>query len=141
MHRKAWLVLGISALLVVVGQASAQEVQPIGSKSPGTATVISVIVPGGGQMYAEELGRGLTILGISTAAPLAGALTGSSGAVLAGLAVSVAAWVYGIVDAPRAVRRHNTALGAVTSTPLIPIVALGTAGETRVGLSLMLQWK
>lgn len=140
MRRTAQLFLGISALLVVVGQASAQEVQPIGSKSPGTATVISVIVPGGGQMYAEELGLGLTILGISTAAPLAGALTGSSGGVLAGLAVSVAAWVYGIVDAPRAARRHNAALSAVGSPTLTPSIVPATVGETKVGLTFTVRW-
>lgn len=142
MRRKALLLLGVGALLMAGRQAGAQQTQPAGYKDPGTATVISVIVPGGGQMYADELGRGLTMLGISFGAPIAGALTGSSGGVIAGLAVSLATWVYGIVDAPRAARRYNAALGTrATSMPMTPFVAQGFADETRVGMSFTLRWR
>lgn len=142
MRRKALLFLAVGALLVAGRQASAQQAQSEGYKSPGTATVISVVVPGGGQMYADELGRGLAILGIAWGAPIAGAISGSSTGVLAGVAVSLASWVYGIVDAPRAVRRYNAGLGTRTaSMPVTPFVAQGSAYETRVGLSFTLAWR
>jgi hypothetical protein len=43
----------------------------------GTATIYSVVLPGGGQLYSGEVGRGLMLLGGSSAAILAGSALSS----------------------------------------------------------------
>lgn len=131
----------ILALLFVSSSALAQEssrsltvAEMANYKSPGTAQLISVIVTGGGHIYAGETGKGILLLGVAIGAPLAGlfisaATVGttcgvygycySSGGTLIplylGSALAVGAWIYGIIDSDDAAMRHNEQFGLYSS--------------------------
>ena len=94
-------------------------------KSVEIATLLSVLITGGGQIYAGEINRGLTLLGIGVGAIVATSLTNSTGLALAGLGVYLGTWVYGILDADDSVRRMNAANGFA----LAPVAVPGPAGS------------
>lgn len=138
--------LGVSSV-----SASAQERQNPrpGAKDPGTATLISVLVVGGGQMYAGELGRGLLMLGGAYGAVIAGAVLSSSASVdfntgeldegsLAPLYIGVLAatgiWIYGIVDAAPSARRMNAKRGLASGARVGPVLATSRGGQQLLGL-------
>lgn len=103
-------------------------------KEPGTATLIGVLITGGGHFYTGETGKGLTIMGVGVGAPVAGILIsastcdyvsndvcygGNAVPALIGLGVGVGAWIYGIADAGASADRMNQRNGytlAVTPT-------------------------
>ncbi len=94
-------------------------------KDESTATFLSIFIPGGGHFYAEEHSRGLTLLLTGGGAMATGMVLGAVfpreknmgfGVTaeeynwtyfLLGFAVYAGTWIYGIVDAPNAVRRYN----------------------------------
>lgn len=85
-------------------------------KDPGTATLYSVGLPGGGQLWAGETTKGALILGTAVLAPVAGYAIASSTCsgfdcsltpVYVGSLASLGAWIYGIVGAGDAARRCN----------------------------------
>jgi hypothetical protein len=101
--------------------------QAEGYKSPGTATLISVIVPGGGSMYAGKTGKGLAILGTSAAGvalSIAGAAQGNTGTTLGGLGLEVASWIYGITTASGDARDEN----AKRTISIAPLITPGKVG-------------
>ena len=114
--------MGYALPVSVAGQA----------KSAGIATILSVVIPGAGQMYAGEINRGLTILAVAVGG---GVLAGVGGGALTyvGVGVSVAAWIYGIVDAAPAVRRSGGGYA------LAPAVLSGPTGSA-AGLSARLSF-
>jgi hypothetical protein len=129
------------AALLTAGSLAAQQTQPPGYKDPGIATVASILVAGGGQMYSGETNRGLTIFGVGAGSFLVGtiasATSGSSAPVLLGWGVYVGSWIYGIADASKAADRHNATLKRVAELPIRPIVVAGNSREpSRLGLSL-----
>lgn len=116
------------ALLLVPLAASAQE------KSPGTATAFSVVIPGGGQFYAGETGKGAAILlGTGTALATGVAVAKrepyfgcpspcwefDTAPLAIGAGVAGAIWLYGIVDAPSAARRANRRRAQITALPTL----------------------
>jgi len=120
-------------------QASAPE--PVyGYKDPGTATLIGVLVTGGGQFYSGETGKGAVLLGvgmgglflaIGSATASCNYQNCSSGTGTAiGLLAYLGSWGYGIMDAGNAARRHNAALGLHTAAamPTIQSFADGRFG-------------
>lgn len=99
-------------------------------KSPEIATLIGILIPGGGQIYAGEINRGLTILAVGYGSLLGGSLSGNSTLALVGLGVYIGATVYGVLDADDAAERYNRAHGlalapAVIETPHGPVAGLG----------------
>ena len=50
---------------LIATQLNAQTVHT--PKDAGIATVLSIVIPGGGQMYAEETGRGIAFLALTAA--------------------------------------------------------------------------
>ncbi|MBV9880696.1 MAG: hypothetical protein JO180_09380 [Gemmatirosa sp.] len=73
-------------------------------RNPHLAAVLSALVPGAGQAYAGEPGRGLTLLMVAGGGlVLARQVHGDAGNV--GAIVSMGAYVYAIIDAPAAVHR------------------------------------
>lgn len=96
----------------------------VNEKDPATALLFSILIPGGGHLYAGETGKGSFLLVVGMAAPTAGLLLSSYGSVeydrggyeyhepnltpmYVGVAAGLAAWIYGIADAGPAVERHN----------------------------------
>lgn len=113
------------------------EVEP---KSVGTAVALSFIVPGGGQFYAGDHGRGAVYLVGATIAPLLGATisagsveasceTTTSGATIeatcsddtnyvplyVGVAAASVFWIASMAEAPGSVRDYNARLIATRS--------------------------
>jgi TM2 domain-containing membrane protein YozV len=164
------LSLLLSTPLAAFGQASspspstasiAPETQD-GYKSPGIATLISVVVPGGGQMYAGKIGKGLVLLGISAGAVITGealAVTtigscnvdangnvssscGSINRTLAplyiGTGVALGAWIYSMVTAGGDARAYNAKLGQRAELPVQPLIQRTATGATNFGLRVAL---
>ncbi|CAN5456952.1 hypothetical protein BH09GEM1_BH09GEM1_47450 [soil metagenome] len=118
-------------------------------KDPGTATLLGVLVTGGGQMYSGETSRGLTLLAIGGGSLIAGEVlsvssctTVSGSCSLAPIAVGtlvyLGTWAYGLMDAGDAARRHNMS-GGVKEARVIPTVERlhGDGGDvTGVGFKL-----
>lgn len=133
-------------------QQAATQAKP---KEPGTATLISVLVTGGGQMYSDEVGRGMTMLGVSLGSIVLGAVAsspescsynsltgtatcggGSSAPLYIGMLVAAGTWVYSIMDAGPAARRYNTARGLQTAHRTVRPTVLLARERTGVGLAL-----
>lgn len=136
----------LALLLATATQASAQQ-RPQGFKDPGTATILSVVIPGGGQFYSGETGKGAMILGVGMGGLIVGsALTASSSDAnatpfLLGTLAYLGAWVYGIADASSSAQRMNTKHGVASVLPagVTPVVAPSLEGTgAQVGLTLRL---
>lgn len=150
-----WIFLAALCLAVTALPARAQQAAPpVGYKDPGTATLLSVVVPGGGQLYAGDTKRGLTLLGVGMGGLALGtAMTVGSADVdcdddfdceddtnylpmAAGYLVFLGSWVYGIIDADDSAQRMNTRRGFSVLpegvTPLVKPVGEGTG----VGVSI-----
>jgi hypothetical protein len=118
-------------------------------KDPGTAMIFSIVIPGAGQMWAGETGRGAAILGASVGAPIVGAMVmGASCAntyncsaapYLVGMLVGLGAYGFGIVDASASAERMNAA-NAATAVRLqaSPVVAQRDNGQMGFGAQLSL---
>lgn len=146
------LCLIAAAAVLCAHPATAQQQNPLGYKDPGTATLISVLVPGGGQMYSGETRKGATLLGIG----LGGLVLGTALSVesvgcdgldcdtdanmlpmAAGYLVYLGSWVYGIMDASDSANRMNAKRGmALGGVQVEPEVAVQREGGTRVGVTL-----
>lgn len=164
MHRK--LVLVVAMLPLVAAPLAAQRQSPptayptpaptttqpaavVGGKSAGAATLLSLLVPGGGQMYAGEVGNGLLYLGTTIAAPIVGLYLAEAayancdydcdydtGSVTYGVVFGASTWLWSVLDAGDAARRTNAKMArtAARSFDLAPSLAATPLGETRVGL-------
>ncbi len=134
-------------------QVPLQVATGVPDKSPGTPRLFAVLITGGGHLYAGETTKGLTLMGISLGAWLAGtALSSPScsfsgfdascddglGPLYLGAAVAGATWIYGILDADDAARRQNTRLASMANADLRPHLSSRSDGATRVGLSVSL---
>jgi TM2 domain-containing membrane protein YozV len=69
-------------------------------KSSGIAAVLSVLIPGLGQIYNGEIGKGILFILLAF---VFGALT----LFLIGIPLYIVLWIYGIVDAYRGAERYN----------------------------------
>lgn len=88
-----------------------------GYKSPGTAMLLSILIPGGGQYYNGDYIKG----GIMTGAWVGGAVMmfsgagyyyyGGSGLVTAGSLIVVGSYVWSVIDAPMGANKYNNSLG------------------------------
>jgi hypothetical protein len=117
-----------------------------GYKDPTIGLLISIVIPGGGHLYAGETKKGGILLGtalggtiLGTAFAVGAAENGSAGGVSAALLVGwglyLGSWIYGIVDSQDAVRRHNASLGYGYIDRITPIVSPGQRGTpTQLGL-------
>ncbi len=120
-------------------------------KDPGTSTLLGVLVTGGGQMYSGETSKGLTLLGIGAGSLIAGEVMSASSCLstslnsscnVAPLAIGslvyVGTWIYGLMDAGDAARRHNTANGIKTGAvaPVLRLLPSASGEHAGIGLSL-----
>ena len=97
--------------------------------------LFSILITGGGHFYAGETEKGLLLLGAGLGGIVAGgvlsAATGNAAPILLGYGVLLGAYIYGIVDGPKAVQRYNAANGFA----LMPVPVEGGVGlAMRVGL-------
>ncbi|MEX0686779.1 MAG: hypothetical protein WD267_10170 [Balneolales bacterium] len=86
-------------------------------KDPGTAALLSVLVTGGGHMYAGEVGKGLLLLAGGVASTAIGVsvwadnlendLEASTTPLWIGVAGSVTMWIVGIANSESAVINYN----------------------------------
>jgi hypothetical protein len=137
------LVVGLG-LLLSAGAAAAQaapgavpDTAGAPEKSALTATLISVFLPGGGHLYAEDKRRGAVLLSVFAVGVVLGA-GGENAVTLPGMVLVGIPWWYGVIDAHNAVRRYNRARASRVS--LVPWMAPGrVAGRTdgpRVGITV-----
>jgi hypothetical protein len=125
-------------------------VTPLSPKNGGAATLGSLFLVGAGQVYADDVGRGLIMLLVS-AAGVATYFDGvgrerdcasSSGCnrnqeKVAGLAVAGLSWFYSVADASPAARRYNERHGIASTRRLVsPLVGVGGRSGIRLGLVL-----
>ncbi|HEU5183334.1 MAG TPA: hypothetical protein VFU01_02125 [Gemmatimonadaceae bacterium] len=123
----------LAACLLATPAAVAQQGHEL--KSPTAARLVGLVVPGGGHMYAGEVGHGILYMAGIPGVLLAGALAdapvcalealGSSecernGLWTASLIVAGAAWAWSIFDAGRAAHRTNARRAGRTSLLIEP---------------------
>jgi TM2 domain-containing membrane protein YozV len=127
---------------------------PERGKDPGTATILSVLIPGAGQMYAGATSRGLLVLGGFIAAPVAGLLLSSNDGTLddlaslfggpgaineplyIGLVVGMGIYIWSIVDAAPTTRRMNRARG-LAALAKAPVHIAHVDGRRQVGVKIV----
>jgi hypothetical protein len=126
-----------------------------GYKDPGTSTLLSVVVPGGGQLYSGETGKGLALLGVGLGGLTVGvAMTSSSVGVSCegfsceddtnyvpmalGYVAFFGSWIYGIIDADDSARRMNVKRGLAGLIPegVTPVLGPTGRGGTELGVSV-----
>src|SRR5689334_23319578 len=113
-----------AVMMLLPFAANAQQRDP-SYRDPGTATIYSVVLPGGGQLYSGETTRGLILLGGSSAAIFAGSALSSPAKCnydntfslsckeanntprTIGVLASLGIWGYGIYDAKKSAERMN----------------------------------
>ena len=122
-----------------------------GYKDGGTATLLSLLITGGGQFYAGETGKGAFFLVGAIAAVGIGAGLSSSECgfscddnlqpLYIGAGVAVFLSLASVFDAAPAARRHNRKLAARrASLGSISPMLLPTSSGTKVGLNLAVGW-
>ncbi|CAA9329112.1 MAG: hypothetical protein AVDCRST_MAG68-2397 [uncultured Gemmatimonadetes bacterium] len=146
----------IVTCVVSAAPAAAQREARIGYKDPGTATLVSLAIPGGGQLYSGETGRGAALLGVSLGGVALGvsATVSSAGVscdeafncqddtnylpMALGYAVFLGSWIYGVIDADDSAQRMNARRGLVGGFPprLSPVITADPQRATRMGLSI-----
>lgn len=129
--------------IVTAGTPLEAQVKPTykirGYKDPTAATLFSVVLPGGGQMYAGETGRGFLILaGAFGSLIVGGAIAGDDqeneevGGAIAAIGF-LSFWIYGMIDAGDAAHRTNEKRG-IEIVELAPYIQPDHEGS-KVGLA------
>jgi TM2 domain-containing membrane protein YozV len=114
--------------------------RPEGWKDGGTATILSLLIPGAGQMYAGEVGTGvLMLLTSSVALGLAiseyGSCYDDCGGAAAAAGIALGVDLVSLIDAGSAANRHNKKLLKQRQVGLAPILT-PTARGVKLGLSI-----
>lgn len=129
---------------------SAQQADRPSMKDSGVATLFSLLIIGGGQIYAGDTKRGLLMLGGAVVAVGTGAILSSYGQecvalpgvdcddgnhapLVVGAIVAVGIGVWSVLDAGPTAKRMNAKNGYKVSD-LSPVIRLGPAGAPQVGL-------
>lgn len=148
--------IAVLVLLCVACTPALAQTPPAGYKDPGTSTLLSVVVPGGGQIYSGETNKGLALLGGGMAGLILGfAMTSSSAGISCdddfncqddtnyapaalGYLTYFGTWIYGIIDADDSANRMNArrGLAQVLSSDVAPLVAAAGGGGTSVGVTI-----
>ena len=118
-------ILAVLACLLIVPASRAQQRDSLSTrqlmqyKDPGTATLVGVLMPGAGHLYAGETGTGLGVMAVSAGSIGAGYyFSRCPGAVdscgqtplYVGIGLHFANWIWSIIDAGDAAQRHNRRL-------------------------------
>ncbi len=122
-----------------------------GYKDPGTATLYSIGIPGGGQLWAGETKKGALLLGTAVAAPVVGYVIAASTCsgygydcsltpIYLGSAAALGAWIYGIIDAGDAAERHNARNGLTDARIRVRPKMDRQGGEKAYGFQLSMRF-
>ena len=142
-------------LVCIAATPALAQAPQAGYKDPGTATLLSVVVPGGGQIYSGETQKGLLLLGGGLAGLVLGAaMTTSSAGVSCdddfdceddtnyapaalGYLTYLGTWIYGIIDADDSAARMNASrsIARALSGDVAPLVT-SSGGDTAVGITI-----
>lgn len=128
----------------VVQQSSPGQI-PFQYKDGTTATLWSLLITGGGQLYSGETGKGLTMLLSVPVAIVVGYAASNcdayscqnDGPLVAGYLFAVGMYVYSLVDAHSAAARHNALAPQSAVRPSVePVLTTGAERTTKMGVSL-----
>jgi hypothetical protein len=119
-------------------------------KSPGEAALFSFLIPGVGQMYNGQAGKGVALLLVSSGGLVVAATAAKScglyscsrntAPLVLGLGVSAVTWIASIIDAYGTANRLNAQRGFhVGAVPANPYLDVARNGATTVGLSLAIR--
>lgn len=137
----ALLTIGVFAANVCQAQTVASQV-PADRKDPSTAVMMSLVAPGGGQLYAGEMAKGTLMLVSGEGALITGWSTSQRSRCIhldcsgphwtnfyMGASAFLGIWFYSMVDAPRAARRYNAKADRTTARvePIITRERVGAA--------------
>jgi hypothetical protein len=155
--KKKMLMAAAMLCVMAAGHAAAQDTRHPGYKDPGTSTLLSVLVPGGGQLYSGETGKGAALLGVGLGGLTLGvAMTaGSVGSscsetsfsckddtnylpMALGYVAYLGSWIYGIIDAGDSARRMNArhGLSGVLPDGVTPMLTMTSTGGAGVGVNV-----
>jgi len=110
------------------GQAPSQDTrQVVIQKSPTTALLLGMVVPGAGHIYSGEVRRGASLALISGMGLGVGFGTGDRIGLAYGLTVHVIVLAYSVYDSPKAARRFNEAYGVSIRPSTGPRGSVGVA--------------
>jgi len=124
--------------------------------SPSTATIMSLVIPGSGQLYAGDALRGGAILAVAGGSLMYGLWNAEhsrqficdenpldcdvqkdySTLAITG-AVAGAAWLYGVLTAASSARKANERKGFTTEANLVPLI---DNGKARLALAFRARW-
>lgn len=114
--------IAIAAVLGIAMVSSGAAQEPVYVKDPSLATALSIIFPGGGQLYTERNGKAAVIAGVGLGGVGIGLLQysrsqcaqdgggsncSSYGAVVYGGVAALSAWLYGVATAGNDARKYN----------------------------------
>jgi hypothetical protein len=138
---------GVAAGLMLVLRVSVGAAQAPPTPSPDTvrapeksvmtATLLSVVLPGTGHLYAEDKRRGAVLLTMTLTGLALGA-GGENAVTLPGMVLVGIPWWYAVIDAHNAVARYNRRRASRVS--VVPWVTPGRLAQRsdplRVGITL-----
>jgi hypothetical protein len=108
-------------------------------KSGTTATLLSVLVPGLGHLYAEDRRTGVVLITLFAAAIAVHA--GGENATSSPIALLLVGgpWCYGVIDAHNAAARYNQAhTKNAADFEANPVMMVGANGRVRLGIAIHL---
>lgn len=132
-----------------VGRARCPDTLQYAVIPPTVATALSVVIPGGGQIYAgQPVKGGLILIGTGTALATSVAVAKldpyfgcpdpcwefDTTPLLVGAGIARAIWLYGVLDAPGAAQRANRRSG-LASLELAPVL-LADRGQHHAGMQI-----
>jgi hypothetical protein len=122
--------------------AGAPPVPPLTElKSVKTATILSVVWPGLGHLYAEDRRTGAVLAALAAVAVASGLAGENSVAGPIPLLLVGGTWWYGVLDAHNAVTRYNHAHTAnAADFQMQPAVMVGANGKVRFGIAMHLNY-
>lgn len=118
---------------------------PFQYKDGTTATLLSVLITGGGQMYSGEVGKGVGMLLAEVGSVVVGYAASGCGAygcndtgpLIAGYCVALGIWLGSVVDAHNAAARHNAKMPrAALMQRLTPVIEPGVPGTAKLGVDI-----
>ena len=114
---------------------------PIELKSGKTATILSVMWPGLGHLYAEDRRTGAVLMALYAGAVASGIAGENSVAGPIPMLLVGGPWLYGVLDAHNAVTRYNRVHTANAANYQIqPAMMVGANGAVRFGIALHLNY-
>ncbi len=91
-----------------------------GYRKPGSALFWSIVIPGGGQIYNKQAGKGLLMMA-SNVLGIGGMVVGfavyEEAVWISGLGLYAGTWILSLIDAPIAARKINEAYGLSINLP------------------------